>query len=144
MRGLMRGHSTGYMPVLLAAALLLAPGAAVAQTPAEAAPAPQAAAPAQAPAPAQSTRPVPPPPRSDAPTEEITVIAPRRGVPDFQEYDEFQRAEFEKIRARFEKPKPVEPRGDDVLSTSVAKGPNQQSDVRKMVREAPRLRDLVE
>lgn len=78
------------------------------------------------------------------PEEEITVIAPRRTVPDFQTFDEFQRAEFEKIRGRFEAPPPPEPRGDEVLSSNILKSPNEQSDVRRMIREAPRVRDLAD
>ncbi len=78
------------------------------------------------------------------PDEEITVIAPRRTVPDYQTFDEFQREEFEKIRGRYEAPPPQQPRGDEVLSTSAAKGQNHQSDLRRMMREAPRIRDLVE
>lgn len=83
-------------------------------------------------------------PRAVNPEEEITIIAPRRNVPDYQTFDEFQREEFEKIRGRYETPPPRQPRGDEVLSTSVAKGPNDQSDVRRMMREAPRLRELVD
>lgn len=57
----------------------------------------------------------PPPPNTQEPMEEITVIAPRRVMPDFQTVDEFHRAEFEAIRGEYEKAAPPPPRAYEVF-----------------------------
>ena len=85
----------------------------------------------------------PPPPKTDAQDVEEVIVTPRN-VPSYEEYDAYQREEFEKIRARFEKPPPAEPRGDQAMEGQAFEQPQDRSDVRAMMREGPRLRDLGE
>ncbi len=85
----------------------------------------------------------PPPPRTDSQEMEEVIITPR-SVPNYDEYDAFQREEFEKIRARYEKPPPAEPQGDAALSTEAMRAPQDRTEARAMMREGPRLRDLGE
>jgi len=85
-------------------------------------------------------------PAEDAATpgeiEEIIITAPRRAAPDFQTFDEFQRAEFERLRQRYEQPSAPPPRADEVFALEDMRSPGDRSDVRRMMREGPRLRDL--
>jgi len=122
--------------LMIALVVLLAPAAASAQIFQQ----------QEGPRPQLAPEPAPekPAPAAPAVEDEIIIIAPRRTMPDFQTVDEFYRAEFEKIRARFERAPPLEPRANEVFETGgTFQGPNDRSDLKDMVRNAPRVRDTL-
>lgn len=86
----------------------------------------------------------PPPPNTQEPMEEITVIAPRRVLPDFQSTQEFYQAEFEALRAEYERPAAAPPRAYEVFeSGGPSDDPNDRSALRDMVRSAPSIRETL-
>jgi hypothetical protein len=145
-RGLMQHGRSRYC--LLLGLILLAAAPALAQSD----PPPAATAPARSPlAPPPSSGPAPQlapepekKPAADVPlTEEIEIIAPRRD--QSQIFDEFQRAEFERIRGRFEKPPPPAARGNEMFDASVgASSPTSQDPAVRAIREAKPIRDLLD
>lgn len=74
--------------------------------------------------------------------DEVIVTAPRNGEPDFDEAQEYHQKEFQRLHARFGKPPPAQPRGDQAFGAGgTMDGPNDRSSAREQVQSAPRLRD---
>lgn len=99
--------------------------------------------PEEGPRPTLAPEPEPPKPAAVAPEEEIVIIAPRRAMPDMMLVDEYHRAEYERLRAEFEEPPPPPPRAEESFDSPAAQDPNDRSDFRESLRQAPRLRDTL-
>ncbi len=74
--------------------------------------------------------------------DEVIVTAPRNGEPGFQEAQEYHQKEYQRLHAKFGKPPAAQPRGDQAFASGgTMDGPNDRSDARDQIQNAPRLRD---
>lgn len=90
------------------------------------------------PAAAQKAAPEQPPAAAD----EVIVTAPRNGEPGFQEAQEYHDKEYQRLKAKFGKPPPAQPRGDQTFASGgTFTSPNDRSSVRDQIQSAPRVSD---
>ena len=85
---------------------------------------------------AQQAAPEQQPPAAD----EVIVTAPRNGEPGFQEAQEYHQKEYQRLHAKFGKPPPAQPRGDQTFASGgTFTSPNDRSSVRDQIQSAPKV-----